>query len=103
MTSSLPIDQARLQDLCSRWKIDRLELFGSAARDDLGPDSDVDLLVTFAPDATWSLFDFVRCKAELETLFGRSVDLLTRPAVERSQNRFRREAILASAEILHGA
>jgi predicted nucleotidyltransferase len=103
MSSHVAIDQKQLDELCARWKIERLELFGSVIRDDFGPDSDVDVLVTFAPDATWSLFDFVRCKADMQALFGRPVDLLTRPAVERSRNRFRRDAILGSAEVLHGA
>ncbi len=103
MPPRISFDQTRLEDLCERWQIERLELFGSVISDDFGPDSDVDLLVTFGPAAAWSMFDFVRCKADLETLLGRSVDLLTRPAVERSHNRFRRDAILGSAEVLHGA
>ena len=79
-----------------------MELFGSVLRDDFGPESDIDVLVTFAEDANWSLFAFVRCKEELEALFGRRVDLLTRPAVERSHNPYRRNAILSSAEAIYG-
>ena len=43
-------DQARLVETAERWKVARLELFGSVLRDDFRPDSDVDVLVTFAPD-----------------------------------------------------
>jgi len=49
----VPID--RIAEFCRRWKITELALFGSVLRDDFRPDSDVDVLVTFAPDAPWSL------------------------------------------------
>ena len=65
MPSRLPIDQPRLRQLCIRRKIERLELFGSVVRDDFGPDSDVDVLVTFAPEANWSLSDIHRAACEL--------------------------------------
>ena len=55
-------------------------------RDDVGPDSDVDVLVSFAPAARHSLFDLVRMEDELRTVFGRDVDLVTRRAVERGTN-----------------
>ena len=50
-----PIDREQLVDFCIRWRIRELSLFGSAIRDDCGPDSDVDVLVTFEPDIPWSL------------------------------------------------
>ena len=93
----LHIPDDALAAFCARWKVAELALFGSALRDDFGPESDVDLLVTFAPDARWSLFDHVRMQDELEVLFGREVDLLTRRAVEESHNWIRRKAILSSA------
>jgi len=95
----LPLDGIRA--FCERWKVRELALFGSALRDDFGPDSDVDVLLSFADDAEWSLFDLARMKRELEAIFGRQVDLLTRPGVEASRNRLRREAILSSAEVIH--
>ena len=81
-----------------RWKIKELRLFGSALREDFGPDSDVDFLVTFAPDAQWSLLDHTVMEEELSGLLGRKVDLVSRRAVERSSNWIRRKAILESAE-----
>ena len=66
----------QLQALCRRWKIRELSLFGSQARDDAGPDSDVDLLVEYEPAADWSLLDTARLRAELAELFGRPVDLV---------------------------
>jgi predicted nucleotidyltransferase len=74
-----------------------LELFGSVLRDDFRPDSDVDLLITFQPDADWSLLDHAAMEEELAELLGRPVDLLTRRAVMRSANPIRRASILADA------
>lgn len=89
-----------LQDFSQRWRIAGLELFGSALRDDFTEESDVDLLLSFVPGARWSLFDQAKMQEELEALFGRKVDVLTRRAVERSPNPIRRRAILSSARPL---
>jgi predicted nucleotidyltransferase len=86
-----------LADFARRWRVTELALFGSALRDDFGPESDVDLLVTFDPDAPWSLFDLVEMKLDLEELFGREVDVMTRRAIEKSSNWIRRESILNTA------
>ena len=97
----LPVD--RIADFCRRWKITEFALFGSVLRDDFRPDSDIDVLVTFAPDAGWSLFDHVTMQDELKTIFGRAVDLVSRRGVEGSQNYIRRKAILKSAEVIYVA
>lgn len=86
-----------------RWKVAELAVFGSALRDDFGPESDVDLLVTFEPDAAWSLFDHVAMQDELAELLGRPVDLIGRRAIERSPNPLRRRAILDSARAIYGS
>lgn len=88
---------------CRRWKITEFALFGSALRDDFNLMSDIDILVTFAPDAEWSLFDHVRMKTELETLLNRKVDLVNRRALERSGNWIRRKIILETARVIHAA
>lgn len=93
----------RLADFCRRWKITELAVFGSALRDDFGPESDVDLLVHFAPDAEWSLFDHVAMQRELEEMSRREVDLLTRRGVEESHNWIRRKAILESAHPVYAS
>jgi predicted nucleotidyltransferase len=92
-----------IEDFCRRWKIIELSVFGSILRQDFRPDSDVDLLVRFAPDAHWSLFDHSRMERELATLLGREVDLVSRSAVERSPNWIRREEILRTARTLYAA
>ncbi|MDW8325850.1 MAG: nucleotidyltransferase family protein [Anaerolineales bacterium] len=99
--TDLPISTAVLREFCQRWRVKELALFGSILRDDFGPDSDVDLLVTFAPEADWGLLDHVRMEQELEALLGRRVDLLSRRAVERSTNPIRRRQILESARAIY--
>lgn len=94
---------AQLSALCEAWGIARLEVFGSAARGDLRPDSDVDLLASFAADRHYDAFALMDLQDELAALFGRPVDLLTRRAVERSKNPLRRQQILSEAEVLVGS
>ena len=98
---AIDIDKDKLRDFCRRWKITEFALFGSAVRPgEFRTDSDVDVMVTFAPDTRWTLLHMVDMKEQLEALFGRPVDLLTRRGVERSHNRFRRESILDSAVVV---
>jgi predicted nucleotidyltransferase len=94
----LPLDRDHIADFCRRWRIRELSLFGSVVREDFRPDSDVDVLISFAPDAQWGLFDHVRMEEELTNIIGRPVDLVTRPAVEHSANWIRRREILDTAE-----
>jgi len=98
MKAKIPIDHDKIAKFCRRWKITELSLFGSVLRDDFRPDSDVDVLVTFAPTAKWSLFDDVNMEEELSVILDRKVDLVSRRAVERSDNWIRRKAILSTAE-----
>jgi len=97
MNAHISLDRAKLVEFCRRWKIIELSLFGSVVRDDFRSDSDVDLLVTFDPTAEWSLFDHLAMEEELSSLVGRNVDLVSRRAIERSDNWIRRKAILETA------
>ena len=101
--SEFVMPKDRLADFCHRWKVTELALFGSVLRGDFGPDSDIDVLVSFAADAHWSLFDLVRMQEELSAIWGREVDLLERVAVEQSENYIRRKHILSNAEVIYGA
>jgi predicted nucleotidyltransferase len=101
--SQIVIPKGEIADFCRRWKVTELALFGSVLRGDFGPDSDVDVLVSFAPDAHWSLFDLVTMQDELRAIFGREVDLLQRVAVERSENYIRRKSILSNLEVIYAA
>jgi predicted nucleotidyltransferase len=99
----IEVDPRRLRDFCSRWQIRELALFGSALREDFGPDSDLDILVTFAESADWSLLDLVRMERELTELAGREVDLVDRRSIARSANWLRRDEILKSAVPVYAA
>ena len=101
MAVHIPLDHDRLDAFCRKWKITELSLFGSVLRDDFGPKSDVDVLVSFEPDEQWSLWDHNAMERELEELLGRRVDLLTRRSVESSHNWIRRRSILESAESIY--
>jgi uncharacterized protein len=103
MSVHFSIDHDKITEFCQRWKITEFALFGSVLRDDFRSDSDVDILVTFAPDADWSLFDHVDMEEELSAILGRKVDVVSRRAVERSDNWIRREAILSTAEPIYVA
>jgi predicted nucleotidyltransferase len=100
---AIPWPSQEVTDFCRRWRIIELALFGSVLRDDFQPDSDVDVLVTFAPNASWSLLDHIQMEQELSAILGRGVDLVSKRAVERSANWIRRQAILGSAEVVYVA
>ncbi len=96
---SLP-EQAIIE-FCQQWQIIELALFGSILRDDFRPDSDIDILVAFAPTANWGLLEHVQMQQELETLLGRAVDLISKRAIERSSNWIRRQEILSTAQTIY--
>jgi len=100
---NIDIPQEQIAEFCQRWKIAEFALFGSVLSGDFHSESDIDVLVTFAPDATWTLFDHVDMQDELSLLFGRKVDLVSRRGIERSQNYRRRQAILESATPIYVA
>ncbi len=91
----------QIAGFCRRWNIARLEVFGSVLREDFRPDSDLDLVATYAPKARWSLLDRVRMKCELEDMLSREVDLLNRRALEKAGAHERAAAILAQTETLY--
>lgn len=99
----IAIPQERIVDFCRKWCITELALFGSVLREDFRPDSDVDVLVSFAEDARWSLFDLVAMQEEFQDIVGRKVDLVERKAIQRSENYIRRRHILQSAEPVYVA
>jgi predicted nucleotidyltransferase len=93
----IPLDNERIAAFCRKWGIEELAVFGSVLTPRFRPDSDVDFLATFVPDARWSLFDETPMEEELAAIVGRRVDLVSRRAVERSHNWIRRTGILESA------
>lgn len=100
---NLDISATKLAEVCQRWRIAELELFGSVLRDDFRESSDVDFLVTFVPGTPWSLLDLARLKLELEDLLGRSVDLIEKPALRRHHNPWLRHSILQESKRVYPA
>ncbi len=95
------IDKEEIAAFCRRWRIAELAVFGSVLRDDFRPDSDVDVLVRFYPDAGYGLFALSRMQDELQHILGRKVDLVERTAIEQSRNYIRRKEILGSLETIY--
>jgi hypothetical protein len=96
----LPMDE--IVAFCQRWNIAEFALFGSVLGRDFGPESDVDVLVAFAPGAERSP-DRAAMRAELEAIFGRPVDLTYRRVIEQDPNYIIRRAILKSARVIYAA
>ncbi|MCX5973313.1 MAG: nucleotidyltransferase family protein [Coprothermobacterota bacterium] len=94
----IEIPQQEIQAFCRRWKVQEFSLFGSVLREDFGPTSDVDVLISFLPEAPWSLTEWVEMADELAKLFGRKVDLVEKEAL---RNPFRRERILTTKEVVY--
>ncbi len=102
MHPSIAAKKDRVREICRRFHVLRLEVFGSAAGSDFDPThSDVDLIVRFDEDVREKLLDaYFGLKEELEALFGRPVDLLTARAV---RNPYLRESIECSRQTLYAA
>lgn len=102
-TSAIEIPRQRIEEFCHKWRITELSLFGSVLRDDFRPDSDVDVLVTFSPDAHWRYYHILDMKDELKEIFGREVDVVEKRLVEKSENYVRRKHILSNLETVYVA
>jgi predicted nucleotidyltransferase len=99
MAAQIPTDTRELDAFCKRYQILELAVFGSALRDDFGPESDIDILVTFDPAARVSLFDLVDIADELTGIMGRRVDLVTKTGLKSNI----RQSVLASSRIIYAA
>jgi predicted nucleotidyltransferase len=100
MPAHIQFDREKLAEFCRKWKIKRLSLFGSVLRDDFRPDSDVDVLYEFEPDAAIGYFKLVELEDELSQLLGgRTVDFV--PAKYLKERL--RDEILRTAEVQYAA
>lgn len=99
----IEVSKEEVVAFCRRWKIKELSFFGSILRGDFRPDSDIDVLVTFAADARWTFDDHLTMKEELEAMLGHRVDLVEKRLVEKSKNYIRRRHILSHAEAVYVA
>ncbi len=97
--TDLALGSPGLRRLCERHQVRELAVFGSAARGDLRPDSDIDLLVEFAPEAEIGFIAFNRLAEELSALVGRKVDLVPKAGLKAAI----RNQVLAEARLLYAA
>ncbi|MDP9238810.1 MAG: nucleotidyltransferase family protein [Chloroflexota bacterium] len=97
---SLNVSRETIAAFCRKWQIVEFALFGSAARGELRDDSDIDVMVQFAPEARHSLYELVDIQAELKALLGREVDVLT---TKNIRNPFRRRSIPRDVRVLYAA
>jgi uncharacterized protein len=96
----ITIPRKKIGEFCRRWKVAKFSLFGSILRENFRPDSDVDALVAFSPDAQVSLFDLVEMQNELKTIFKHDVDLVKKDALD---NLFHNREILNMAKVVYAA
>jgi uncharacterized protein len=97
----LGLSSPEVANFCQRWGIIKLALFGSILRDDFRSDSDIDLLLTFAPDARQGLITLAKIKHELESQLHRPIDLSLEATIQVSDNWIRRQEILSTAQTIY--
>lgn len=100
MILQLPLDLRKIGGFCDKWRVKEFSLFGSVLRDDFGPESDVDVLLELKPSHGLGLYDWVEMKEELQAMFGRNVDLVSKNGL---RNPFRRREILSTREVVYAA
>jgi len=100
MKPHVQLDRDTLAAFCRKWRIRELSVFGSALRDDFGPESDLDLLVSFEPGTPLDIDTLLEMKEELEAYSGRSVDLVEKEAL---RNPWRKYEILKTREVIYAA
>ncbi len=101
MAAKIELKEDLIKALCQKWKVKELALFGSVLRDDFDQSrSDIDILITFEKGASIG-WEFAQIKADLENIFGRSVDVVSKKALERSRNPYRKDSILGSYEVIY--
>jgi len=99
LASGITLPAEKIAEICRKYYVRELSVFGSAARGDMQPASDIDLLVEFQPEARIGLFKFAEMEEELAALFGRKVDLVSK----RGLKPWIRPHVLRDAKVLYAA
>lgn len=101
--SSIPVEMPfeKINQFCKKWGVKQLALFGSVLRDDFNLEkSDVDVLIEFSPGVHWG-WDITNLKNELEKILNRPVDIVSKKAIQKSRNPYKKEEILGSYEVIY--
>lgn len=96
----IPINTDGIPAFCAKWKVRQLGFIGSVLRPDFNSQSDVDVVITFEPSATWDMFDIVKMRDELVLLFKRPVDIIEEPAV---RNPYMLDSIRRTKRVIYAA
>jgi uncharacterized protein len=102
MTDDLRINVSmdRIEQFCRKYGVAELSVFGSVLREDFGPDSDVDVMLTFHPGRGFTFENLPDIQDELEAIFGRPVDVIEKNEI---RNPFRRKSIMSNHRVLYAA
>jgi predicted nucleotidyltransferase len=98
--AKIDLPMERIAEFCRRFGVEEFSLFGSVLRDDFGPESDVDVMLKFAPGRGFTFENTPEIQDELESIFGRRVDVIEKG---RIRNPLRRAAIMDSYRVIHAA
>lgn len=93
----IEIPQEKIEDFCRRYQVRELALFGSVLREDFGPESDVDVLIDFEPEAEVTLLTLSGMQIELSDLLQRPVDLVLRDGLKA----IIRDSVLSDAQVIY--
>ena len=99
LESGLEVPAEKIAEICRRYGIREMSIFGSAARTDLRPDSDVDVIVDFFPETKYGLREYQGIEDELAALFHRRIDLGTKRWIKPRL----RDHILSEAQVIYAA
>lgn len=100
---NINISEDQIREICKRFFISELSLFGSALREDFSYNSDIDLLIEFMPGSRISLFDIIDLQDEFKKLFGRDVDIVSKNAIRNSRNYIKKKLILDNHKVIYAS
>jgi len=99
-TPRIPVPYDQIAAFCHKWKVTELALFGSVLTDEFRPDSDVDVLVTYGPDAIRTFDAFFEMQDELKAIFGREIDLVNKSTL---RNPYIKKHVMESYQVVYAA
>jgi predicted nucleotidyltransferase len=95
------LSSSAIKAVCEQWEIMEMAVFGSIVRSDFRADSDIDVLLCFAPEAQQGLLTLARIKHELEASTKKRVDIAIKESIVNSENPIRRDEILKTSRIIY--